>query len=754
MGSSSLMHRTMTGVIAAVALTAGSGVMAQDDAPMTYDEELAAGGVVYDDEEAAGSFGYDDELAAGAADIGSSSGDTVELSGTADTDPLIGWDAEPEGEDDHDAAEAGERAGRKPWEWGAARHHSNMDGTTGLLHMPEAGSGPAGTFGVGFHGAWFKYDDYLVYGDENSAMWGGVNLRLTPFDFLEIHYGITAAANRNDKEFPELFQALGDMELGLKGYVSPDDWVTIGLAVSMLTLNSVGEVAMDWSGTSFGLDALGTFDFAALSDSAPFRFHIRAGYFFDRAANLVADLEKDNGGCGSDDDGDGNVDYEGCLSAVERTALGIDRNDQFRLAFGLDVLLPYVSPMVEYKLEVPVNRQDFVCPKDAPGSVDSCMVQEDAAAFRQVLALGVRVLPAIDDFAIDVGVDLGLTGYAPSVHELAAEVPWRIIFGASYNFDPFPEEAPPPPPPAPPVVIAPEPPPPPARILGFVHDTESVDVPVAEAVVSYDGRTLNPQVAGKDGRFTSYELPAGPVVLSVTAEDYFDGSFTVEVPQTGEIEQQLPLKPKPRLGTISLRVVDEKDRPVGSAKLAYSGPASETVTTDRDGRAEFEVPEGSYVVTADVEGYLGKRVTIETRAGARTEVFLQLRVKPKKSVVQVQAKRIVIKRQINFETGSDIITPASFYVLDEVADTMINNSQIRRVEIQGHTDDRGKHDYNVDLSERRAQSVRRYLIDVGVEASRLDAKGFGPDRPIAPNITGGGRARNRRVEFHITERAE
>jgi outer membrane protein OmpA-like peptidoglycan-associated protein len=747
MGRSSLMRRIATGVVAALLLAAGSTTMAQDDIPATYDEELAAGALGYDDEEAAGSQGYDDDLAAGSLDTGQpKKKGSAKASASGEGDVLLGWN------EDGDGPQAAERSARKPWEWGAARHHSNLDGTTGLLHMPEAGSGPAGTFGVGFHGTWFKYSDYLIYGDENSGMWGGVNLRLTPFDFLEIHYGITASANRNNREYPELFQVLGDMELGLKGFVSPDDWVTIGLAASMLTLNSVGEVAMDWSGTSFGLDALSTFDFAALSDGAPLRFHIRAGYFFDRAANLIADIESRNGGCGTDDDGDGNVDYKGCLSPVERTALGIDRNDQFRLAFGLDALFPYVSPLVEYKLEIPVNRQDFVCPKDAPGSSDRCMVQEGSSAFRQVLTLGTRVLLPIDDLAIDLGVDIGLTGYAPSVHELAAEVPWRIIFGASYNFDPFPEEAPPPPPP---VIIAPAPPPPPAaKLLGFVHDMESVDIPVAEAVVSYQGKPLNSQVTGKDGRFTSYELPAGPSTLSVSAAGYFEGSFTVEVPPTGELEQQFPLKPMPRLGTISLRVIDEKDAPVRNASLSYSGPASASVTTDAGGRAEFEVPEGSYAITADVEGFLSKRVSIEARSGARTEVFLQLRAKPKVAVVQVQAKRIVIKKQINFQTDSDIITPASYVVLDAVADTMLNFPEIRRVEIQGHTDDRGKRDYNVDLSERRAQSVRRYLIDVGVEAGRLEAKGFGPDRPLAPNITAGGRARNRRVEFHITDRAE
>jgi outer membrane protein OmpA-like peptidoglycan-associated protein len=748
MGSTSLMRLVVVAGLAAIQFAVAGAAAAQDDVPVTYDEDLAAGMPGYDDE-AAGPGGYDDGLAAGPESGSPASGTgAAEFSASAGTETLLGWDEQPVPQS------APDRSGRKPWEWGAARHHSNLDGTTGLLHMPEAGSGPAGTFGVGFHGSWFKYDDYLVWEDENTGMWGGVNVRVTPLQFLEIHYGVTASANRNTKEYPELFQALGDMQLGLKGFVSPDDWVTIGLAASMLTLNSVGEVAMDWSGTSFGLDALGTFDFAALSDNAPLRFHLRAGYFFDRAANLIADLESEGGGCGTDEDGDGNVDYKGCLSSVERTALGIDRNDQFRLAFGLDALLPYVSPMVEYKLEIPVNRQEFVCPKDAPGSVDRCMVQEGSGAFRQVLALGARVLPPIEDLAIDVGVDIGLTGYAPTVHELAAEVPWRIIFGLSYNFDPFPEEAAPLSPPPVLVPPPPPPPPPPARILGLVHDKESVDVPVSEAVVSYAGRPLNPQVAGRDGRFASYELPEGPVTIEVDAEGFHPGSFTVEVPATGEIEQQFPLEAKPKLGTISLRVVDENERPVGGAAISYGGPASGKLAADGDGRATVDVPEGAYTLAAEVEGYLGKRVTVETRSGARTEVFLQLRSKPKNPVVQIQAKRIVIKRQINFETGSDIITTASYYIVDEVADTLINNPQIRAVEIQGHTDDRGKRDYNVELSERRAQAVRRYLVEAGVESGRLEARGFGPDRPIAPNITGEGRARNRRVEFHITDRAE
>jgi outer membrane protein OmpA-like peptidoglycan-associated protein len=71
-----------------------------------------------------------------------------------------------------------------------------------------------------------------------------------------------------------------------------------------------------------------------------------------------------------------------------------------------------------------------------------------------------------------------------------------------------------------------------------------------------------------------------------------------------------------------------------------------------------------------------------------------------------------------------------------------------RLEIAGHTDSRGAHDYNVQLSQDRAEAVRRYLVEKGVEPSRLVAKGYGPDQPIDTNDTVAGRQKNRRTEFH------
>jgi outer membrane protein OmpA-like peptidoglycan-associated protein len=70
-----------------------------------------------------------------------------------------------------------------------------------------------------------------------------------------------------------------------------------------------------------------------------------------------------------------------------------------------------------------------------------------------------------------------------------------------------------------------------------------------------------------------------------------------------------------------------------------------------------------------------------------------------------------------------------------------------RGEIQGHTDNIGSAVYNQGLSERRAKAVRDYLLDLGIDSSRLDAVGFGLDRPAVSNETEIGRARNRRIEF-------
>jgi len=70
--------------------------------------------------------------------------------------------------------------------------------------------------------------------------------------------------------------------------------------------------------------------------------------------------------------------------------------------------------------------------------------------------------------------------------------------------------------------------------------------------------------------------------------------------------------------------------------------------------------------------------------------------------------------------------------------------------IKGHTDSVGSDEYNLGLSDRRANSVRQYLVNQGIDPSRLSSKGYGEAEPIAPNNTDEGRAKNRRIEFYRT----
>ena len=119
----------------------------------------------------------------------------------------------------------------------------------------------------------------------------------------------------------------------------------------------------------------------------------------------------------------------------------------------------------------------------------------------------------------------------------------------------------------------------------------------------------------------------------------------------------------------------------------------------------------------------------------------------------IELDRIHLTQKIHFRSNSDEIQSKSHRVLDDVAKLMLAHPEVRRVKIEGHTDDRGDEDENLELSQRRADSVRNYLIEAGVEEDRLSAVGLGESAPLGDNETDEGRAKNRRVEFHIVEMA-
>jgi len=106
--------------------------------------------------------------------------------------------------------------------------------------------------------------------------------------------------------------------------------------------------------------------------------------------------------------------------------------------------------------------------------------------------------------------------------------------------------------------------------------------------------------------------------------------------------------------------------------------------------------------------------------------------------------------QIQFETGSAIILPASYVVLDDIMKSAVVAEGLK-VGVYGHTDNTGNDDTNQKLSEDRARAVEAYLISKGFSSERVEAKGFGSSRPVADNSTTAGKAKNRRVQIVLGE---
>jgi len=119
--------------------------------------------------------------------------------------------------------------------------------------------------------------------------------------------------------------------------------------------------------------------------------------------------------------------------------------------------------------------------------------------------------------------------------------------------------------------------------------------------------------------------------------------------------------------------------------------------------------------------------------------------------VTIAGGKIELPENINFDTGSDKISGRSEALMDRIAEKIKANPQVKRIRIEGHTDDVGGAKKNQELSQARAESVRNFLIKKGVEPERLQAVGYGDTRPLDKRKTAEARAKNRRVEFIIVE---
>jgi OOP family OmpA-OmpF porin len=113
---------------------------------------------------------------------------------------------------------------------------------------------------------------------------------------------------------------------------------------------------------------------------------------------------------------------------------------------------------------------------------------------------------------------------------------------------------------------------------------------------------------------------------------------------------------------------------------------------------------------------------------------------------------IELSETVQFETDSAVLVDRSKQLLDDVARELADHPEVKRVQIEGHTDAAASKRHNMKLSQERVASVKAYLLSKGVPAKRLTTKAFGETKPIASNKTEEGRAKNRRVDFRVLKK--
>ena len=116
----------------------------------------------------------------------------------------------------------------------------------------------------------------------------------------------------------------------------------------------------------------------------------------------------------------------------------------------------------------------------------------------------------------------------------------------------------------------------------------------------------------------------------------------------------------------------------------------------------------------------------------------------------LRERKAVVLEGVEFDIDKDTLRPASLTTLDEVAASLKEWPEVR-LQVQGHTSEPGTEEHNMDLSQRRAAAVKAYLVSRGIDASRLEPKGYGETTPIANDESKASRQKNRRVELHVIE---
>lgn len=709
-----------------------------------------------------------------------------------------GWNVGGEGSTEGADAEADELGGdlsAEAWRKNSLSIQNTMNGSTGMLRLSEAGSGAPGTFRFSLLTSFFSGSGVLcntespcpmldsqsfTAADELDQVTAHLGLSATILPFLEGYIGFHNRATSNTRGRPRLLQVLGDTNLGVKGFMppEPDRIFSFGGEMELWLLNGSGQVGLDGGGTSFVFRGLATLDpnnRVNAQDRIPVRAHMNVAYRFDNSSNLVEELETTAPPLGRG----------ARISRIERFGLDINRVDFFEFGMGAEYIHPVVRPFVEWTLEAPLNRQDYVCNiDDAADRGDRCLrLEEGFSIAPSRFSLGARVFPWEGrGLSALAAFDIGTGATSVFIDEVAPELPWNLWIGVAYAVDTEPPK---------PViqrVEAPRTAPPAAAAENFIQGVvreKGTETAVPNAVVRYEGRTLTGMVTDEQGTFRTGNLKPGIYTFAVSASGYRDGQCSGTVtgetskrpatapalpqptlPQAGApagapqpahggsvVQVTCELEALPRVGDIFGFLADgETGAPVSGARIRIVDKLGRALDLQGDETGEFrfkQVPPGRATLTVDAPGHFTSVTEVNVVAREEQRVRISLNARPTQPNVVVQGNEVKLRKQVHFQTDSAQILPDSMALLEEIADVLKSRSEIGSVEVQGHTDNTGTPLHNERLSQNRAQAVVDALVRLGVNSTRLTAKGYGQDKPLVPNVTEANRARNRRVQLII-----
>jgi outer membrane protein OmpA-like peptidoglycan-associated protein len=514
---------------------------------------------------------------------------------------------------------------------------------------------------------------------------------------------------------------------------------------------------------NLGLRGMASADFSRQStDALPLRAHANIGYLFDNSSNLVEDYESQS---------------DAPIDRIERFSLDINRVDFLQFGLGVEGMFDTARPFLEWSIDIPANRQSYLCLRSELRSGDSCLKDRpQLSTTPSRLSAGIRIMPWEaaewwpEGLTLTGALDVATGGSSDFLVEVSPEMPWSVWFGLGFAVDTRPRVkiqhvA------APTALVEPT-----LTVQGLVTEKATNNV-IPNAQVRFDGRDLTGLISTAQGTFVTAALEPGQYTFRVTAPGYKEATCSVDVaalpppaataatapdatdgpaeppsaePAPGVSTVTCELEPTAKVSNLNGRVSDlTTGEPVPSASVRITDVLGRELElhVDQVGAFRFEnVPPGAAVITVQAEGYLKGATRLDIEPLQELDQRFMLAPVPTKSTIRQNGKRLELSSPIAFQGSTAKLTRDSMYVVQELAPYLDQHPDIGQVEIQSHTADTDG--AATALSTERANAIRDALVLLGVPAARLSARGYGGSDPLEP-VDSPNRDRNERIVFAL-----